>query len=354
MFSMQCTSRGPEDSARGVLGATSCPPGIALRKAKSCGFSLIEIMVALAIGLFLSLAVTDLFISQKSALLAQTMNARLQDDGRIALEVLSRDLRAAGYFGCAGLARTENLQAPPAAALEPIVRGYEYEAQASASGLTGATIRSDVVDLVGAYGYRAQLKTPMAAPTAVVVAPVGTEAVAAGDAMVVSDCLQGTLFVVTGIGAQGGEASSISHSGVANTRDGFAQAYGVGSEVARIDRIAYFVGSVGDGADNSGLWRYSVAHPNERLLLSKRVADLDLKYATDADDDGLPDAFGGGDAIADWKAVRYVRFELLMKSDKPNLPVPMNYRFRGVETTAKDSHTYVVVETTVRLRNPMN
>jgi type IV pilus assembly protein PilW len=71
------------------------------------GFGLIELMVALTLGLVISLALTQMFISAKDTYLSQAASANMQEDARFALNKLAQDLRMVGTFGC--LASVEDL-----------------------------------------------------------------------------------------------------------------------------------------------------------------------------------------------------------------------------------------------------
>lgn len=64
------------------------------------GFSLIELMVAIVIGSLLIIGVTELFSSSFRSGLSSSELARMQENGRIALEVIGADARRAGFRGC--------------------------------------------------------------------------------------------------------------------------------------------------------------------------------------------------------------------------------------------------------------
>lgn len=66
------------------------------------GFGLIEIMLSLVLGLVVSLALTQLFISSKSTYLSQSSSAALQEDARFVLSKIAQEVRQAGAFGCLG------------------------------------------------------------------------------------------------------------------------------------------------------------------------------------------------------------------------------------------------------------
>jgi type IV pilus assembly protein PilW len=71
-------------------------------KNKTCqtGLTLIEIMIALLIGAFLLGGVLQIFITSKQTYRMQENLSRLQENGRFAMEFLSKDIRMAGYWDC--------------------------------------------------------------------------------------------------------------------------------------------------------------------------------------------------------------------------------------------------------------
>ena len=64
------------------------------------GFGLIEGVLALAIGLPLLAAASQLFVSAHDTWRLQGAAARLQADARLALQRMAQDIRMAGMFGC--------------------------------------------------------------------------------------------------------------------------------------------------------------------------------------------------------------------------------------------------------------
>jgi type IV pilus assembly protein PilW len=63
------------------------------------GFSLVELMVALVITLILLAGIGQIFLSSKKSYTLQDSLSRMQESGRYAMDMLSQDLRRAGYWG---------------------------------------------------------------------------------------------------------------------------------------------------------------------------------------------------------------------------------------------------------------
>lgn len=67
---------------------------------KQSGFSLVEIMIALLIGLFLLGGILQMFSASQQTYRMQRNLARLQENGRFALDFITHDIRMTGNWGC--------------------------------------------------------------------------------------------------------------------------------------------------------------------------------------------------------------------------------------------------------------
>ena len=76
------------------------------------GFSLVELLLALATGLVLVLGGTQVLIGSRATHASQQAAMLLQDDARFVLGKMTQDIRQAGMFGCLATAFIDN--APPA------------------------------------------------------------------------------------------------------------------------------------------------------------------------------------------------------------------------------------------------
>lgn len=74
-------------------------PSISARR-RSAGFSLLELLLAAALGVLTTAVLAQLFVSNARATALQTGQARLQESARLALHFLADSARSAGYFGC--------------------------------------------------------------------------------------------------------------------------------------------------------------------------------------------------------------------------------------------------------------
>jgi type IV pilus assembly protein PilW len=64
------------------------------------GLSMIELLVALGLGLLISAAVTQVFLSSRQTERLEQALSQVQDTGRFALDLMVSDLQRIGYLGC--------------------------------------------------------------------------------------------------------------------------------------------------------------------------------------------------------------------------------------------------------------
>ncbi|MBA2556658.1 MAG: pilus assembly protein PilW, partial [Chloroflexi bacterium] len=150
----------------------------ATRRRGVVGLSLIEIMIALAIGSLLILGLVQVFAASRTAYQLSEGMSRSQENARFAMEYLQRDIRMAGHYGCVN--DQSHLQTP--GALNAAYFGT----------VNGATIGRDFP--VGIRGYDATGTAPgatldLAAPTAGWV-PALPAAIAALNPIAGSDVLE--------------------------------------------------------------------------------------------------------------------------------------------------------------------
>ena len=78
------------------------------RTCRTCGFTLLELMLAAALGVTLTAAAVQLFISVSGSHAALAGQARMQESARHALAFLARSARSAGYWGCGAIDSPSN------------------------------------------------------------------------------------------------------------------------------------------------------------------------------------------------------------------------------------------------------
>ncbi|HDZ55935.1 MAG TPA: prepilin-type N-terminal cleavage/methylation domain-containing protein [Pseudomonas xinjiangensis] len=69
------------------------------------GFSLVELLIALALGLILVLGVVQVFLATKQSFVIQRSAASLQENARFILSRIAQELRMVNMYGCLDLGR---------------------------------------------------------------------------------------------------------------------------------------------------------------------------------------------------------------------------------------------------------
>lgn len=109
-----------------------------LRLRRKVGFSLVELLVAVALGLLLTIAMAYAYLNSKIAFSRQQQLSSIQQSVRIAFEYLSSDARMVGHLGCfTGSPTTPNCSSGAFCNLLPTtgiatnfgvgIEGYEYK-----------------------------------------------------------------------------------------------------------------------------------------------------------------------------------------------------------------------------------
>ena len=127
------------------------------------GFTLIELMVALTIGLFLVSGILYIYLSTRASYASNDAAARVQEDARFAMERLTREIRMAGHTGCANTLDIQPNVVAGCVSAFPLGGGIQVFA--NGSGWTNPTTITRVAgtDVITLRGVRQQCSTRVAA-----------------------------------------------------------------------------------------------------------------------------------------------------------------------------------------------
>ncbi len=96
---MQLSSRTHSSQPR-ISEHHSAPSRRPLLRRRAKGFSLIELMLALTLGLVVTAGIVQLFVGNNRTNQLITGQSRLQESARYALDFISRSTRSGGFYGC--------------------------------------------------------------------------------------------------------------------------------------------------------------------------------------------------------------------------------------------------------------
>lgn len=297
------------------------------------GVTLVELMISLVIGLLILAGVTSVFFASRTTYTYNETLSRIQENGRLALESLSFDIRMAGFFGC-GKADLIPINViandPPIDKIDGgvAVRGYTYGDAGAAfvdSGLLKGVANSDAIVIRRASPSPLNLVGNLATANANIQVGSNPDGFVAGDVLLVTDCSVGDLFRATNVSSGGGKVT-VAHASDSNTTNRLSKTYGPDAQVMRFEEIAFFVRQTDrktkSGKPINGLFRRVNGQVQE---IVDGVEDMRAFYALDTDVTN----FKAKEAIAatDWARVVAIRVHLLLSTQESTLTEAQRYQF---------------------------
>ena len=313
------------------------------------GFSIIELLVATAVGLTLVSGLALLFANSSRTGYELDKSVRQIENGRYAMEVLSEDVSLAGYYG----------ELPPA--------GFTFQ--------TADPCAATVVD-TGWDNALLKLPVPLTGVGAAAVAGLGCvpNAKVGTVAFVVhrfdTATINASALAASSLYAQTSRCASdpiatkvvVSNNSAAFTlRDLDCLTL---SQLRRYVTRIYYVASCNEcGVDTTPtLKRVEVSGTSTSIApLAEGVEEISFEYGFDTDGDGVPDVFllalsGTAGALDnDWSNVVAVRLNMLTRTTEatPGFSDPKTYNLglAGSRGPFTDNYKRRVYVTTVRLNN---
>lgn len=329
------------------------------------GVGLIEIMIALVIGLILIAGVGRIFLDSKQTYRLQDAQSRMQENARFALELLTNDIRMAGFSGCANLSSiTPNVIAnPPIIALTAATAASGNDAVSSSwnpalsttlSGLSSPLLPdTDVITVQFSQGCGAHLKGNMAVVNAnLQIMSPNSCGIDAGDALMISDCVAADVFRATSASG-GAPTQTIAHANDVNTSNNLSKTYQQDAELFIFASRSYYIAN-GAGGQPS-LWRLdntAATGGDNPLELVEGVENMQILYGEDTNGDRIPDQYLTVNNVGNLANVVAVRASLLLRTlDNNLLQLAQTYSYNGAPVTATDRRLRHTFTTTVNLRN---
>lgn len=338
-------------------------PALVMSHRASGGFSLVELMVAMALSLILLAGVLAIFASSRTTYETTDRLSRIQESGRFALDSLVRDLRSAGFMGCSRRGDFTNALNTP----DPVmwnfavaVQGFDAQGtgwlpaldNSSAGPAPIAAAGSDALVVRVPRGeFEPVRATSIMGDTTsnITVANVAPARLEVGDVVQISDCNARAVFQITGYNA-GDIAHAAAGTAPGNSTNDIGYAFTDLAELVPVRSVVYYLRAGSTPGGGNSLWR-NVSDGGMAEELVEGVENMQIQY-------GVPGAGGivyqDADAVVDWTAVRTVRIALLVRSmsEYGTDRGPASYDLLG-EAIANpgDRHMRQVFTTTVNIRN---
>lgn len=277
-------------------------------RAATRGLTLVELMISMMLGLLVVGSATAIFISNRQTYRATEGLGRVQENGRMAFELMARDLREAGGNPCGNAERREPLKmvnvinTPTTrwwTAWNEGIRGYEATIALSppANRFTGA----DAIDLMSGDSSTSAVVADHDAADAEVTLNRADHGFSAGDLAIVCDWSQASLFQITSVadekiyhensGTPGNCSKGLGYANpVVCTAAGRVKEYGpsptdaLGSAtIIRMQPVRWYVGTSDGGRS---LFRSAVVNDGGTLEVREQeiaegVNDMEVQYLLD-------------------------------------------------------------------------
>jgi type IV pilus assembly protein PilW len=364
------------------------------------GFSLVELMVAITIGLILSAAAVSVFVGSRQAYQSTSGTAAVTEGGRYALNFIEESARTAGFMACNHATvntSLSNLLVPSNLAYDFRfgVGGFEATGTAPADALTlpapqvpGAAAGNWLNDLDPNAPPTAQFTAatvnqvsgsdvlvlrsslPQVAPVYLVANSNGSATLnissagglEVGQIAAVSDCTKSVAFQISAVPA--GSPTTVTFGAVGppgNAISALSLPFVAGAMVAPLTTSVYYIGQGSDGdtalrrLDLNGTLNGPGVFSDEELVPD--IENMQVLYGIDTTGTLVPTQYVTADQVSDFGTVVSLKIAVLAASQPgtgtalPQAP----FNLLGTQVTVPvDSRKRKVFQITIGLRNALN
>lgn len=356
-------------------------PHLNPRRRRAAGLTLIELMVAMVIGLVIMAGILYIFLGSKQTFRQGDAMARLQENGRLGLEAIASDLRMTSYSGCASvnslqptsLVNDDSGGTAITLSDDTVVDGRVYSDgdDLVSDGVAGSDIFA-VKHISERIMRMAAAMTSRSDPIVLTKTDL-TPKFKAGQIASIATCQTMDIFRVTGVNESSStitlaHAQGTGSEGNKSAELSFALKFQQVVRAGELVEQTYYVKNTGrtNAAGNpiralfrvatvNGIANGSVTSTEEEL--AEGIEDMRVTYGLDTDGDGDVDEYRATSAMStatrdDWKMVLSARIELLVASTEDGtVDSAQPYTFNGSTTTPGDRKLRTSIGTTVSLRN---
>lgn len=357
------------------------------------GLTLIELMIALVLGLLLVAGVIQVFVNNNHTARVTEAHSRLQENARFALEILTRDVRSAGYAGCRKIAdeprnlsgmkilTTATNPVPTVISPETFLTGYNAEGANWSPSLptdiaTEAITGTDVISVQRGIPCGGNLvKNVTASDEDIEVVVPNRCQIKGGGVVMISDCEYAHVFKATDV-VNTTSKQTISHglkfdSEDANTTEHFCKSYpspidpttftacepgetklyNYDSEILKFSSLTYYI-RLGENGDRA-LWVYDGSTSSE---LVEGIENIQVLYGIDDESrDNIVDRYETAKTINDaneWYKVVSARISILTQTLETSLTTGnQKVTYNGAVLSGDDGRIRRVFTSTIAIRN---
>lgn len=350
------------------------------------GITIVELMVAMVIGLLLLAGIVQIFLGNRQTYRLQEAASAAQESGRFAAEFISREMRMAGSMGCvSGIVPVNNVDTTKHSqavanlndgigllTADGALRTYSYNGTFPAVladiGLDASQVLEGT-DIILVQHVEAcpggdvvchnNSSTPGKTCSGVTGNTNSAEykiadntycQIKQDDIVMVSNCTTADIHAVTN-SPSGSTHVTIAHGANTNTSPKLSNAYGEGSAIYKLSVSAYYIGFGASGEPSLFRhWLQGTAFNSEELVAG--VYDMELMHGIDSDADKIPNRYVAADEVDvdEWGTVTALRISFSTRSQEDNvMPQTTTYQYNGADIS--DRRLRRDFSSTIALRN---
>lgn len=311
------------------------PSGRAISRHAARGFSLVELMIALVLGLLLIGAVVGELISNRQVFRTTENMARVQENARFAFEALAREVREAGGIPC-GTTKVANVLNNSQNYWwgdwdsGPLIGYDDYDGNNDNPSVDGPATNNRVAGTDGILILTANLleglvitdHNPTSAQFKVNMANHGIQD---GDIVMACDNVSAAIFQVTnanqnnmtivhntGTGSPGNCSKGLGWPTVCTT-NGTQKTFAKGGIISKFSASYWYIGN--NSRDGRSLYRLGLTgspHPVSQEMVDG-VTDMQIEYLARTST-ALADSYENASDISNWDKVVAVRIALTLET----------------------------------------
>lgn len=336
--------------------STSTIQPLAPLRGRIAGFSLIELMIAMTLGMLIIAVTMIVFFNASASRNELERTSRQIENGRYATEVIADDLRLAGFYG---ELKVGDIAPPGALPVDqcsldaanwntwiPLhVQGFDNGASFNKTATAGCALADQKANTDILLIRRARTCLATAADCGVAVT----------DSPYVQVSLCATETTTHRLGIQGTATFDLKQKDcttTANLRQYYVRIYyistnnGLGQNIPTLKRLEL------SGTDCTGTPPCWITTP-----LVEGIEEFNVAYGIDSNGDGAPESYSASPAsVADWMNVMSVQFHVLARNPEqsPGYTQSKTYDLGlgAAPITLADGYRRHVYSTLVRINNP--
>ncbi len=321
------------------------------------GLTLVEMMISMLLGLFVIAGIIQIFASSRQTYRVNEAISRMQENGRMALEIISRDLRMSDFWSCAGdVTNVVNN-------LDNAQPGFIDFGMGGIGGTESVGGAPDTLILRGGVDESLRLLPPYGPQTSAALRISSDNGLQQGDIVFVSDCKDGDIFQITN--ANPDTSGQLIHNTGNTVSPGNSNPFNVGCPGANAHCLSKVYGpdasifaarqttyTIGPGSEGQP------ALLRNGLEYIDGVENLQILYGENTDAPGtagfgIANYYVPADQVVDMDNVVSIRFAIVVRSYDDNLSggIVQNYNLLGANVVAPDNRLRQVYTSTVTIRN---